>query len=83
MEESELRHLSEIADAELGVAENLGWWGAIFLAGGVAQRWNWWIGIPLGLLWYYIITRRYRTKQAKAEDDYYRAAKLGKYVGRP
>ncbi len=78
---SELEEASKIADAELGVAEELGW-GLAGLAAIIVHIKvdNWWLTVASFGLAYWLITLRYRRRSAAAEDAYYRAAKLGKYV---
>lgn len=80
--EAELQHQSEVADAELGVAEELGW-AVAALAGLAAHlRWGaWLVTVPIAVGAYVLSIYRYRKRAAAAEDTYYRVAGLGKYVG--
>lgn len=78
--EVKLQHQSAVADAELGVAEELGW--AVALLAGVATYLNWgsWlIALPVAVGAYVLAVFRYRRRAARAEDEYFRAAGLGKY----
>lgn len=77
--DEELQHKSEIADARLGVAEELGW-PIAFLAGvAVHFQWGSWIAaIAAAIMAYWLATYRYRRSAAKAEDSYFRQAGLGK-----
>ena len=81
--ESELDHLSKVADAELGVAEELAWPLAI-LAGLVAHFYwdNWLLSVPVAIGAYVLAIYRYRRRSAAAEDRCLRAAGLGKYASR-
>ena len=76
----ELERHSELADAKLGVAEELGWIIAI-LAGVSAylKLQNWLAGVAIAAVAYFVATYRYRQQAATAEDAYFRAAGLGKY----
>jgi hypothetical protein len=79
--ELELQHRSEVADARLGVAEDLGW--AIAAFGGIAAylKWDsWLLSIAIAIAFYILAIFKYRKDAAKAEDAYYRVAKLGKYA---
>lgn len=76
-----LERLSAIADARLGVAEELGWVIALLLAVVVHQRfdsWLWSIAAFIGS--YVLVVMVFRKESDRAEDEYYRAAGLGKYV---
>ncbi|MEJ8840457.1 hypothetical protein [Ramlibacter sp. AN1133] len=79
----ELQNQSELADARLGVAEELGW-AVAFLAGLVVYlRWDTWLGgVAAAVVAYWLATFQYRRAAAKAEDAYFRQAGLGKYVPR-
>lgn len=78
--EQELQHLSEIADARLDVAEELGWVVGVLAAFVVQMKWDTWVGaIVTVLVVYLIVTLPYRRRAAKAEDAYFKAAHLGKY----
>ena len=79
--DEELQHKSEIADARLGVAEELGW-PIVFLAGvAVHFQWGGWVAaIAAAIVAYWLATYRYRRSAAKAEDAYFRQAGLGKYA---
>ena len=76
----ELEQDSRVADAELGVAEELGWGIAVLagLACGLHTH-NWVLSLPFGAAAYWLVTLRYRRRAAAIEDRYFRAAKLGKY----
>lgn len=78
--EIELQHKSEIADAELGVAEELGW-AIAFLAGVIVYlKWsNWLIVLPVVFGAYLLAVYRYRRRAACEEEKYFRVAGLGKY----
>lgn len=76
----ELQRHSELADAKLGVAEELGWIIAI-LAGvsSYLKLQSWLAGVAVAAVAYFLVTYRYRQQAAAAEDAYFRAAGLGKY----
>ncbi len=77
----ELQHQSELADARLSVAENLGWPMSILAATGVQCMWqNWLLTILTLVVVYFMITFKYRREAEKAEDAHYRASSLGKYA---
>jgi hypothetical protein len=81
--EAELRRSSELADAELGVAEDLSWWLAIATATATHLAWGGWFATVLVFgVTYYGATVRYRSKAARAQEAYYRFAGLGAYSGR-
>lgn len=80
--ELELKVASELADAELGVAEELGWpIGLLVAISAHLYVHNWWLTIPAAFAAYYAATYKYRREAKKAEDRYFRFAGLGKYVG--
>ena len=80
--DSELRHQSEVADAELGVAEELGWPLGILAGLVVYLKWDsWLIAVSVAAGVYVLAIYRYRRRSAQAEDRYFRAAGLGKYAG--
>ena len=80
--EPELQAASELADAKLGVAEELGWPLALLVATSAHLAWSsWLLAVPLAGAGYYLATYKYRRESARAEDQYYKAAGLGKYVG--
>jgi|RifCSPlowO2_12_1023861.scaffolds.fasta_scaffold81255_3 uncharacterized membrane protein len=84
MTETELQHESELADARLGVAEELWWPMAIVTATGAHLKWdNWFLTIALVVAVYFLVTYRYRRAADKAEDEYFRVARLGKYTSPP
>ncbi|MBI4809604.1 MAG: hypothetical protein HY799_11735 [Nitrosomonadales bacterium] len=75
--------LSQVADAELGVAEELGWAIAVFAALATYLKWeSWLLTAAVGVSAYVLAIYRYRKRAAVAEDIYYRAAGLGKYAGK-
>ena len=79
-----LEHLSQVADAELGVAEELGWAVASFAALAIHLKWeSWFLTIAGAAGAYMLAVYRYRKRAALAEDNYYRAAGFGKYAGKP
>ena len=78
--EQELQHLAELADARLGVAEDFGWIVAALALLLVQLKWDTWIGgIAAAVVSYVFATHTYRRGAAKAEDEYFKAARLGKY----
>lgn len=80
MTETDLQHQSEIADARLEVAEQLWWPIAILAAAVVYLKWdNWFLIVAAIVAVYFLVTHQYRRAADKAEDEYFRAAKLGKY----
>lgn len=76
-----LERLSAIADARLGVAEELGWFIASLLAVIVYLKMDssWLAALVAFVGSYYVATYGYRRNAAKAEDAYFRAGDLGKY----
>lgn len=69
----------EIASAELGVAEDFAWLVSI-LAGTLAGQYtHWFLGLVAFAASFYFSTSRFRDKESKAQDAYYRAANLGQY----
>jgi hypothetical protein len=74
---------SELANARLGVAEDLGWLLAIVaaIASHLAFH-SWAITIGIGLATYYFCTLKFRRESATADDRYQHAAGLGKYYQR-
>jgi hypothetical protein len=81
--EAELQTASELADAKLGVAEELSWPLAMLAAAAVHLAWGyWWVTVPLAAAAYYVATYKYRRESAIAEERYYKVAGLGKYVGK-
>jgi hypothetical protein len=80
--DSDLQRQSEVADAELGVAEELGWPLAILAGLVIYLKWDsWLVGVAIAIGAYVLAIYRYRRRAAKAEDRYFRAAGLGKYAG--
>lgn len=81
-----LEHASEIADARLGVAENFSWPVGL-LAGTVCYlSTDSYLLAGLGLaLGYSVSLYPYRRVAKKAEDEYFKAARLGRYMptGKP
>ncbi len=68
MDDSELPELTpeqkkdierRVADAKLGVAEDLAWHGATFLATLVWLRWDTWLVAGIAALAYYWLVTRY------------------------
>ena len=78
-----LDHLSQLADARLGVAEDLGWFAAAFAGVSVYLQWdNWLIALAVFGVGYYALTYRYRKSAKAATDTYHQAAGLGAYRSR-
>jgi hypothetical protein len=81
--ESDLQSLSEIADAELGVAEEFSWVVGILSGLAAHLKWDsWLIDLSVAIGAYVIGVYRYRRRAAKAEEAYFQTAGLGKYAGR-
>ena len=79
--EEELEHRSALSDARLGVAEELGWAVALLSGAVIYLKWGTWMGAVVGAMAvYYVVTYKYRKDAKKAEDEYLRAAGLGKYL---
>lgn len=79
--DQELEHLSAIADARLGVAEELVWPIVILTWAAVHLKWDSWIlAAVITVAVYFLVTTPYRRAAAKAEDAYFRQAGLGKYA---
>lgn len=79
--ETDLQQLSELADARLSVAENLGWLLAAFAATSVYLKWeSWLLALGVAVISYVLTTMKYRRDAAKSEDEYFRIAGLGKYA---
>jgi hypothetical protein len=76
----DLERKSEIADAELAVAEDIGWAAAGFAAMTAYLKWNSWIvTILVGVIIYVLAVFSYTRKCNQANDAYQRATKTGKY----
>ena len=81
--EVELERLSQVADAQLGVAEELGWSADGFAALAAHLKWeSWLVTVPVAVVVYLLAIYRYRKRAATAEDNYFRVAGLGKYAGK-
>jgi len=81
IQDNDLERKSEIASAELGVAEEIGWATAGFAALAAYLKWNSWIiAILIGLIIYVLAVFNYHRKYNKANDVYQRATKTGKYI---
>lgn len=66
--DTELDYQSKIADAELGVAEELGWHIAIFAGLSVHLQWeNWLVTIATSIFMYVLSIHKWRKKASKAE----------------
>jgi len=77
----DLERASQLADARLGVAEELGWPLALAVATAAHLKWEGWLlTLAVAALTYYAVTFRYRRASNRAEDAHHRAAGLGKYV---
>ena len=75
-EEDRLEHQMEIADARLGVAEDMGFWLAILLAVLVYREWGSWLAtIAVGVVGYFGATYEYRREDKLAEDAYVEVSK--------
>jgi len=79
-EEAELEHKSEIADAQLAVAEELAW-PISMLSGAMARQFtdSWLIVIAIALAIFFFVIYPYRKRADQREDEYFKFAKLGKY----
>ena len=71
---------SQLADAKLGVAEQLSWPLAVFAAVAAHLAFGSWL-LTIALLGgtYYLATLKFRKESAAAEDDYNKAAGLGRH----
>jgi len=82
MAEDDLRaveHRMELADAKLGVAEDLGWVAAGFAAVAMYLLLESWLAaIGAFVVIYLIATYRYRREKKAATDAYKRATGAGK-----
>jgi steroid 5-alpha reductase family enzyme len=82
--DSELQQLSELADARLGVAEDFSWPIAALSFLVVFFRWdNWLLGVLAGVAGLALSIFWYRREANRAEDAYFRQAKIGKYYEAP
>lgn len=80
-DETELQQQSELANARLGVAEDLWWPMAISAATAAHLKWdNWFLNIAVVVAVYFLVTYKYRRAADAAEDNYFRVARLGKYT---
>ena len=71
---------SQLADAKLGVAENLSWPLAGFAATTTYLAFeSWLLGAGVFACLYILATLKYRRDSAASEDEYHRAAGLGRY----
>ncbi len=76
-----LEHLSEVADARLGVAEHLGWIIALLLATVIHMKYDiWFFTIPAFIATYIFVIVGFKRDATKAEKAYFQAAKLGDYA---
>ena len=77
---AELEHRHDVTAAARAVAEDLGWPMA-YLFGVVIQEWaqHWWISVPAGIAFYFLVTRRYCKAEEAAEDAAHKASGSGKY----
>ena len=81
--ESDLQQLSELADARLSVAEDLGWPLAALAATTVYLKWeSLLVSFGIAVASYVLATMKYRRDAAQAEDEYFRIGGLGKYAGK-
>jgi hypothetical protein len=79
----DLERASQLADERLGVAEELGWPMALFAGAAAHLAWSSWaLTLLVVPLTYYCATFSYRRQSHRAEDAYYRAARLGKYASK-
>jgi hypothetical protein len=80
-EHDDLERASELADARLGVAEDLGWPVALLSGLLVLIKFDsWLLALAGAVATYFLATWRYRRGAEAAEDKYFRAAGLGKYA---
>lgn len=80
-EVGDLQRASELADAKLEVAEEFNWPLAILAATVVYMKWDsWLLAFGIGAVVFYLAAAPYRRASAKAEEDYFKEAKLGKYA---
>jgi hypothetical protein len=80
--ETDMQQLSELADARLSVAEDLGWPLAALAATSVYLEWeSWLVALGVAVVSYVLATMKYRRDAAKAEDEYFRIVGRGKYAG--
>lgn len=80
--DDDLERRSELADAKLGVAEDLAWAVAVLAAIATHLKWESWLfTVPVAIAAYFIATFSYRREASKAENEYFRSAGLGKHVG--
>jgi hypothetical protein len=70
----------EVAWAQLGVAEDFGWFSAITCGLLAYMFFGWIAGIVVFPLVFYFSTKPYRDAEVKATDAYHRAAKTGQYA---
>ena len=79
--ETDLHQTSKLADARLSVAEDLGWPLAALAATSVYLKWESWVlALGVAVAGYVLTTMKFRRDAAKAEDEYFRIAGLGKYA---
>lgn len=79
-QESALAFRCQIADAKLGVAEELGWFAALFGAAATYFKLNsWFAAIAVGIVIYFIARYRYNRESDTAWDAYKMATKSGEY----
>ena len=76
-----LERRCEIADARLGVAEELSWPAALFAGAAVHFKWDSWLAaIGAGLAVYLLAIWRHRRASARAWDEYERATGTGTHI---
>jgi hypothetical protein len=78
--DEQLQRLSEIADARLGVAEDFAWPIAALAFTVVMVKWDSWLfGLAAAVAGHAISIYYCRCEANKAEEVYFRQAKIGKY----
>jgi hypothetical protein len=80
MEVVELQRASAMADARLNAAEQMGWLVAVFGGAVVWLALNWWLALIAFYPIYWFSTSPFRREAFKAEENYFKAAKIGRYI---
>lgn len=77
----ELERRCQIADARLGVAEEIGWAAASFAGLAAWLHWQaWWGGLGVAIAVYILAIWRYSQESKASWDAYERATRTGKYA---
>ena len=78
--EHELEVASKVADAQLGVAEHLGFYIALLSGSTIHLLWDkWYVSMGAAVCSYMVVTMQYHGRANAAQTAYFKAAGLGAY----